>query len=186
MKRNRIIIFLFVLLSLLGVIWLQKLAADRAGEENAARVELTPGISADQVNKIMIVKPDATITFTRSADIWNIAEASTSAQASGARINDLLGILDGVPVELVSQNPERQVELGITDELAYKVLFFNNDQELYALLVSATNDQLVRQKGKENVYQWGSNLSRLITTGKDSWLEPTPMPTEPATVTPQP
>lgn len=174
MNKKYLLILLLVLLGLLGLLAAQRISRDKTSAQSASLVELQPGISQEQVNKIQISANGMKLVLQKDGDVWNMAaeDASESAQANTAQVQDLLGVLDGVPVELVSKNTQRQETLGITDEKASSIVYMNGDQELYTLLVSSTNNQLIRQKGRENVYRWGTTFSRMVTADTSMWAEP--------------
>lgn len=151
----------------------------RGDSRVASQVRLDPAIDPVSISRISIVMGEDQVTLAKENTEWFVMEATESSTlAKEADVDTLLKVLDGVDVELVSQSQERQADLGLSDESAYRIEYGTSDEVKYTLLLSSNDQRLVRQKDRENVYRWSSEYSRLVRTDVEDWLAPSPTPVD--------
>ena len=101
-------------------------------------------------------------------------------RAKEADVTTLLKILEPTNIKLVSSNANKHSDLGLNQENAGTIRFFNDpaaNEPNLVLLVSKSNPQLFRQNDMTNVYEWSSDLSRIVNQSAEIWLAPSPTPT---------
>jgi len=161
----------------LGMNWWRGYAA----KDYAVQTELDLPGSADEMRRIVITDGEKKLAMQRKDGIWFLETQNPLGTdwANEADATTLASILNGFPAELVSANADRHSELGIDDDQAIRVAFYKqetDEQPEAVLMVSSTNKTLVREPDSQEVYRWSRELSRVIYTDSERWIQPTPTP----------
>ncbi len=167
MQTKTLVKLLIVLLLLVGAwqgwnYWQQKQLNQVSGW-----VTLSTDANADQVNKIVV---DGSLQLMKQDQQWMV----DGTLAKVDLVDNFLGLLKDPQVELVSQSQDRYTELGVDDEHAKKLSFWQGDEQKLTVLVSDNNAALIREQGKQNVYKLNQSLT--MNTSPTYWVASTPTP----------
>lgn len=170
---------------LLVVVWQRK--QQQAGlQQLSGEIKLNAPATQEQINRIEIVDPDGQgIQLIKQSNNWQVSPlASDSAQASESaqpadpdKVQKLLALLSQHSAQVISQNPERQTDLGVAPDKAVKLTYFQDQEVKYQLLVSSDDPKVFRPAEDQQTYRSQQLSFELIQTRPDSWLAPTPTPT---------
>ncbi len=181
MKGKTIQILLLVTI-VLGGIWLaQNKLINKSSNENSGVVKFDPDGSMNDVKRIVVQKGEDSIGMTLKDGIWFLETDKPLGEdrAIQGDADKLAKVLDGINVEIVSQNVDKHASLGIDDSSANSISYYkeNESSPFLILKFSNKNSANFRQTDKTNVYSWDSSIARILDKDAKSWLEPTPMPT---------
>ncbi len=180
--KGKTIQILLIITIILGGIWLaQDRLMMRTMDNNSGIVMFDPDGSSTDAKRITIQKGEELIGMTSKDGIWFLETDKPLGddRAVQADADKLTKILDGINVEIVSQNVDKHTSLGIDDNSANSINYYreNESNPFLVLKFSNINNNNFRQSDKTNVYSWDSSIGRILSNDKTTWLEPTPVPT---------
>lgn len=170
MQTKTISILLGVLILLIGAWYGWNYLQKQQANQMSGWITFSSDANANFVDKIVV---DGSLSLLKTNNLW---------QADGTLVktdlvNGLLSVIQNPKVELVSQNQDRYTELGVADEEAQTLSFWQGETEKLVLLISKINNSIIRVKGMQNVYKLGERLN-LNTSASYWWAPPEPSPTQ--------
>ena len=155
MQPKTLISLVIALAVLLGLWYGQRWWQQRQLQQSNNMVKFVTEAQVDQVNKIVINVDDQSLILNKKDNVWRVNEASASA----FKVDELLAVIKQPQLELVSQNPERFTALGIADNIAKQLQFWQGDNAKATIFVSSPSGQLVRKKDTQEVYKLAAPLT---------------------------
>ena len=172
MQTKTLIKLIIALVVLIGLWQLIQYRQKSQSNQISGWGELGTGeVNPDNVNKIVINNGTVTLELNKPEVDWLVD--GTAANIN--KVNELLEILKNPQSEVISQNKDRYTELGISDDQAEKLSFWQGDSEKLTILVSSDNSSIIRKTGHQNVYLLSTPLN--LNTNISAWIsQPTPAP----------
>ncbi len=163
-----------------GLFWYgQNQFMNRQSSTNTGQVMFDMPGNGDDVRRIVIDREDETVAMTLKDGIWFLETENPLGEDRAIQQNAsaLAVVLDGLEVGLVSTNEKNHTNLGIDDNLAGRVSYYSdaNAEPIVILRFSNLNSRHVRQDKMVNVYEWSSELGRIVSSDQEMWVEQAPM-----------
>jgi hypothetical protein len=133
------------------------------------------GVSASQIDKIIIEKNGQNVELDKDADSWKIAgvdKFGTDKTAAGA-LNTALSEIGSLPLSLISNNADKKSSFG-TDKKGMKVEIVERGKTIDMIVGSTTADHVgtyISQSGSDKTYEIALDLNSII--GRDEWRDST-------------
>nr|MBN2277024.1 DUF4340 domain-containing protein [candidate division Zixibacteria bacterium] len=172
---KRLLIPLIVLIIIL-IAWLVQNRMEN--RQMAGRtVENFLNLSAPDVNRIVIEKPDDTLEFTRDQAYWYLHDSLPRRADSMAMkniINNGAGIVVG---DVISENPERQTEFQVDTASGILIRFYHDDNLLASVITGKPSvdyaHTYVRIPGSDQVYLANGLIRYVFDRKRTQWYDKT-------------
>jgi len=179
MKTKQLLILVGILVVLVVVVGLVEnpFAKSEYTKKIEATASLFPGFKKESVAKIEITASGDTTTLAKENDQWLVASMDNyPADAEG--VDDLLDkVAEFKTTELVSNNPEKQVEFEVDSSGAEAKLLDASGNVLAHLFLGKTTpgflSSYVRAADSNDVYVGKGNLKSTFDKGTHTWKDRT-------------
>lgn len=170
MKLKTIIVLFIICLGLLTVILLSSFF------NPSTKQQISPvtfgNLTATGSTILSITKGKEQVLLERG-NVWTV----NSYPASLSKVTDFFHSLEETQIkQLVSNNPENQARLGVTDESGYRIAVTHNGTETTMVVGNRgpdTRSFYIRLKNQTEVYQASGDLPDYLTTNTSDWRDKT-------------
>lgn len=181
---RRLIIPAVILVAIL-IIWL--IQSKMESEQIKGKViENFLEIDSEQVNKITIRANLDTLTFFKDASLWYLMD-TTAKPADLNSVNNMLTAASTIKAgNVISQNPERQMDFMVDTLTGNLIRFYRDDELLNEIIVGkAASDYAhtyIRKPASNEVYLAEGLLTYVFSRPRIQWLDKTIMAVDPTLI----
>jgi hypothetical protein len=136
------------------------------------------GITADEISKIEIDKPDESVTLYKENEDWYIQDDQRDRLADRNALDKLLESAAEISVgKIISQNPAKQHEFSVDSLTGIAVKFYRNEEMISAIIVGKMSQRrthtYIRKPESNDVYEAEGPLQFVFNRPRTGWLDHT-------------